>query len=447
MARRRRKKLFDFIPFSFKQKQVLTWWHQNSPVCDSDGIITDGSVRAGKTIIMSLSYVLWAMFTFNEENFGMAGRTHGSFRRNVVIVLKIMLAAMGYKVEDKRSDNYLIISKGNVTNYFYIFGGANERSQDLVAGFTAAGFFFDEAARQVESFVNQAIARCSVEGSKIWFNCNPEGPYHWFKLNFIDEAVKKNLIRIQFRLTDNPSLSAKKRAFYERQFSGVFYDKYILGLWVIAEGIIYSMFNKSMIVNKVPRTVKMRHKWIGVDYGQSNATTFVLCGLGSDNRLWILDTYFHEGKTSQVQKSPSAYAKDFRKWLLKNGMEGYFVNYRYIFIDPSAKGFMLQLYEEGIPRIRQANNEVLKGIELLSSIIHNDYFRVLKHNIDVIKELSAYSWDPKGQERGEDKPIKQHDHCLDAIRYITNGTRIIWQKLNVTLPRNIVRELLDKEVA
>ena len=442
--RKRSKKLFQFVPFSGKQLRVLTWWHENSPVCDRDGIISDGSVRAGKTIIMSLSYVLWGMATFNEESFGMAGKTIGSFRRNVLIMLKIMLVVMGYHVHDHRSDNMLTISKGNVTNYFYIFGGNNERSQDLVAGFTAAGFFFDETTLQPESFVNQAIARCSVEGSKVWFNCNPDSPYHWFKTSFIDNLDQKNLIRVKFQLDDNPSLSESKKAMYRRMFSGVFYDRYILGLWVMAEGIIYSMFNhNTMVLKKVPSMVKMVHKWVGIDYGQSNATTFILCGLGSDNKLYILDEYYHEGRTSQIQKSPAACAKELRKWLLKNGMEGYFVNYRNIFCDPSAKGFMLQLHEEGIKGVRQANNEVVKGIELLSSIMQNDMFRVLAHCKHVLEELGAYSWDPKGQERGEDKPVKQHDHCLDAIRYVTNSTRQTWQRLNVVMERSVVKQAIS----
>ena len=180
---------FKFQPFSQKQKQILTWWVPTSPVKDYDGIIADGAIRSGKTVCMSLSYVLWAMTTFNGCNFGMCGKTIGSFRRNVLFWLKQMLKSRGFKVVDHRSDNMLEISRGEVLNYFYIFGGKDESSQDLVQGITLAGVFFDEVALMPESFVDQATGRCSVDGSKYWFNCNPAGPYHWFKANWIDRAI------------------------------------------------------------------------------------------------------------------------------------------------------------------------------------------------------------------------------------------------------------------
>lgn len=180
---------FHFSPFSQKQKQVLTWWCEGSPVHDKDGIIADGAIRSGKTISMSLSFAMWAMSTFNGQNFAMCGKTIGSFRRNVLFWLKLMLRSRGYSITDHRADNLLTIRKKGKENYFYIFGGKDERSQDLIQGITLAGVFFDEVALMPESFVNQATGRCSVKGSKFWFNCNPDGPYHWFKLNWIDKST------------------------------------------------------------------------------------------------------------------------------------------------------------------------------------------------------------------------------------------------------------------
>lgn len=178
---KRIKRVFKFQPFSKKQRMVLNWWCKDSPVKDSDGIIADGAIRSGKTVSMSLSFIMWAMSSFNGENFAMCGKTIGSFRRNVLSGLKMMLHSRGYTVADHRADNLVIITKGDVTNYFYIFGGKDERSQDLIQGITLAGVFFDEVALMPESFVNQATGRCSIDGSKYWFNCNPDGPYHWFK--------------------------------------------------------------------------------------------------------------------------------------------------------------------------------------------------------------------------------------------------------------------------
>ena len=180
---------FHFSPFSKKQKQVLTWWCKESPVHDKDGIIADGAIRSGKTVSMSLSFVMWAMSSFAGQNFAMCGKTIGSFRRNVLFWLKLMLRSRGYSITDHRADNLVVVRKNGIENYFYIFGGKDERSQDLIQGITLAGVFFDEVALMPESFVNQATGRCSVKGSKFWFNCNPDGPYHWFKVNWIDKST------------------------------------------------------------------------------------------------------------------------------------------------------------------------------------------------------------------------------------------------------------------
>lgn len=424
--------IFEFKPFSRKQKKVLTWWTDKSPMHDRDAIICDGAVRSGKTLIMSLSYIIWSMSTFNGKNFGMAGKTIGSFKRNVWFPLKVMLLSRGYSIRKVPEINdAFIISKrtkeGITSNQYYIFGGRDERSQDLVQGFTSAGFFFDEVALMPESFVDQAIARCSEEGAKIWFNCNPEGPFHWFKVNWIDDLKGKNAFRLHFSLDDNPSLSEKKKNFYKRMFRGVFFDRFINGRWVLAEGVIYSMFQKEFVIDKVPKNVNILKRWIGIDYGQSNATVFLLIGLGTDDKLYILDEYYHSGRKDVIQKSPTKYSKDYFKWKIKNGVEGVPVRKDATYIDPSAKGFSLQLYEDGERQIRQADNEVLRGIELVSSLLDSDMIRVLKKCKNTVSEFSSYRWDPKGQERGEDIPIKQDDHCMDALRYVCNGNRLLLQ--------------------
>lgn len=234
-----KKAKFKFQPFSLKQRKVLNWWCADSPVKDMDGIIADGAIRSGKTVSMSLSFILWAMTCFDSQNFGMCGKTIGSFRRNVLFWLKLMLISRGYRVKDSRADNLLIVSRKGTENYFYIFGGKDERSQDLIQGITLAGVFFDEVALMPESFVNQATGRCSVAGSKFWFNCNPDGPKHWFKLNWIEKQKEKNLIYLHFTMDDNLSLSEAIKSRYKAMYVGVFYQRYILGLWVAAEGVIF----------------------------------------------------------------------------------------------------------------------------------------------------------------------------------------------------------------
>ena len=218
--------------FSRKQKMVLTWWVPGSPYADKDGIICDGSIRSGKTTCMGLSFVIWAMEMFSGKNFAMCGKTIQSLHRNVIKDLKGRLEARGYRVEEHRSDNSMTVSKGKASNEFYFFGGKDEGSQSLIQGITLAGVFFDEVALMPESFVDQATGRCSVDGSKYWFNCNPEGPDHYIKTEWIDRIGEKNLIRIHFTMRDNPSLSERIIQRYESLYSGVFYDRFIRGLWM-----------------------------------------------------------------------------------------------------------------------------------------------------------------------------------------------------------------------
>jgi len=160
--------VFHFLPFSQKQKKVLSWWVPGSPFYDYDGIIADGAIRSGKTVSMETSFLLWAMNTYGGQSFALCGKTIGSLRRNVLRDFKKIATSRGYEVTEKRSEKLIIISGKGVTNSFYYFGGRDESSQDLIQGMTLAGVLFDEVALMPESFVNQATGRCSVEGSKFW---------------------------------------------------------------------------------------------------------------------------------------------------------------------------------------------------------------------------------------------------------------------------------------
>lgn len=441
--------LFKFKPFSKKQRKILNWWCPDSPVKDKDGIIADGAIRSGKTISMSLSYILWAMSEFNGQNFGMCGKTIGSFRRNVLFWLKLMLKSRGYKVTDHRADNLVIVSGGDVENYFYVFGGKDERSQDLIQGITLAGCFFDEVALMPESFVNQATGRCPVDGSKFWFNCNPDGPYHWFKLNWIDkstgylgkekvaemkqkaeeegkDAGLKEILYLHFTMDDNLSLSEKIKARYRSMYSGVFYDRYIRGLWVVAEGIIYDMFDKTKhVVNNLKNIINTKY-YVSCDYGTQNATVFLLWAKDSDGRWVVVKEYYYSGRDEDVQKTDTEYADDLKEWL--GGIRP-----QKIIIDPSAASFIAELKKRGYA-IRQAENDVLDGIRFVASLLNEGKIAVHESCVNTILEFNSYIWDAKASERGEDKPVKQHDHAMDAVRYFCYT--IIRKLNNVSVPIN-----------
>ena len=420
---------FQFKPFSDKQKQVLTWWCPDSPVKDMDGIIADGAIRSGKTVCMSLSFVMWAMENCSGQNFGMCGKTIGSFGRNVAFWLKLMLKSRGYAVSDHRADNLMIVSKYGVENYFYIFGGKDERSQDLIQGITLAGVFFDEVALMPESFVNQATGRCSVDGSKYWFNCNPDGPYHWFKLKWIDRSAGylgkeraaelqakgealKQLLYLHFTMDDNLSLSEKIKARYRSMYTGVFYKRYIMGLWAMAEGIIYDMFSEEKHVKPIRdffQRLINTNRYVSIDYGTQNATVFLLWNKGVDGKWYCIREYYYSGRDKGVQKTDAEYADDLSEWLEDTKVKA-------VIVDPSAASFIAELRKRGYS-VLKAKNDVEDGIRLVGTLLNREKIMFSSSCVNTIMEFASYIWDEKAAERGEDAPIKQHDHAMDAVRY------------------------------
>ena len=231
--------------FSAKQMELLTWWTPWSPWRDRDAVICHGAVRSGKTFCMGLSFVSWAMAEKEGESFAICGKTRGGVERNLLVPLVPQLERLGFRCRLQRGRGLLEISRGGRKNRFWLFGGRDEGAGALIQGVTLAGVLLDEAALMPRSFVEQAVARCSVEGSRLWFNCNPEHPGHWLYREWILGAEKKNALVLHFRMEDNPSLSPGMLERYKRLYTGPFYRRYVLGEWAAASGAVYPFFNRS----------------------------------------------------------------------------------------------------------------------------------------------------------------------------------------------------------
>lgn len=413
-------------PPSWKQLFAETWWlHPKYKY--KTAFIADGSIRTGKTMWMSLGFVQWAMDQFNGFDFIMAGKTIMSLRRNVIKGLIKRLRGLGYVITDKKSENMLIITLGDVTNQFYLFGGKDEASQDLVQGLTAAGVYFDEVALMPESFVNQATGRAlTVPCHKYWFNCNPGNPFHYFKTEWIDGRTKKNAIRLHFDMKDNPILSDKDIEDASNMYTGAFYERYILGNWVSADGLVYPNFNRDkMVVDSIPEGVQLTKSLISVDYGIYHPMVFEKWQLGT-NRVWYCtDLYYFDGSKAQVQKDDQQYANDFDVFCRD-------VNPIAIVIDPSASSFIKALQMRGYYQIKKANNDVNNGIRLTQTRMDDGSIKFLNttHMQPLFKELSTYSWNMKAAENGVDAVIKKFDHGCDSIRYMVNYALQIKPKTN-----------------
>lgn len=415
---------FEFKPFSRKQKKLMTWWTKHSPHNDKDVVIADGAVRSGKTTAIINGFFDWSLAEFSGQNFILAGKSKGALTRNVINPAKQMLAAKGIKFNHIRSTEEPRIEIGG--NKYYLFGANDKSAKDTLQGLTAAGSLLDEVALFPENFVEEVYARCSVTNSKHWWNCNPQGPNHYLKEKYIDQADEKNILRLQFRLDDNLTLSEQIKNRYKQMFDGVFYQRNILGMWVLAEGLVYSNFNRDEnIVDELPDMIQ---HWISIDYGTANPTAFVLVGLGTDNKFYIIDEYRHSGRDG-IAKTDKQYAEDLQKFIEKHDIIP-----QWIFIDPSAKSFITQLYQlrssfKPFKRVAKANNEVLDGIRRVGSLVGERKMLVHKKCEEIINEFQSYSWDPKKQEVGEDAPIKENDHSLDALRYCISGIQKIYKKV------------------
>ncbi|MDF2631773.1 MAG: family phage terminase large subunit, partial [Caproiciproducens sp.] len=287
----------EFKAFSKKQLQALSWWCPGSPFSGRDAIICDGAVRSGKTLCLGISFAAWALCCFNDRSFAICGKTIRSLKRNLITTLLPALQEAGFHCRMKESENCMELSFGGRCNRFYLFGGRDEGSSALIQGITLSGVLFDEVALMPRSFVEQALARCSVEGSKFWFNCNPENPQHWFYREWIQNTERKNALYLHFTMEDNPSLSPAMIARYRGLYSGTFYERFVLGKWVAAQGLVYPFMTRAMLCDPPHDCESFA---VSCDYGTVNPSSFGLWG--KKNGVWYrLDEYYFDSRSTGTQ--------------------------------------------------------------------------------------------------------------------------------------------------
>lgn len=397
----------EFVPFSQKQLFVLNWWCKNSRFHNKNGIICDGAVRSGKTLCMSLSFICWAFYSFGNTSFALCGKTIASLRRNVVTPLLPVLRELGFCCDFKISRNYLEISKDNVTNRFYLFGGRDESSAALIQGMTLGGVMLDEVVLMPRSFVEQAIARCSLENAKYFFNCNPEHPYHWFYTEWIKKHKEKNVLYLHFTMEDNPSLSKTVKNRYKSLYSGAFYERFIEGKWVAADGLVYPMFDYNRHIKSCDGAI--REYYLSCDYGTVNPFSLGLWGKGDDG-WYRLDEYYHSSRDKGIQLTDEEYYKELERLAGDRRIEA-------LIIDPSAASFIQTVRRHSKYRVIKAENNVLCGINRVCQALKNDEIFFSPNCTDLIREFSVYRWD-NGIKK--DAPKKENDHAMDDMRYFVS---------------------------
>ena len=397
----------SYQAFSPKQKRVLTWWTPGSADAGFEALVCDGAVRSGKTLAMGLSFFLWAMTMFDGRRFGVCGKTIASLRRNVLSEILPRMEALGAKWKEKRTENLVTVTFRGHRNQFYIFGGRDESSASLIQGITFAGILLDEVALMPRSFVEQACARCSVAGSRLWFNCNPAGPGHWFYKTWILEAEQRNCLRLHFTMEDNPSLTEEIRPRYQRLYTGVFYRRFILGQWAQAEGRVYDFFEPEM-VKPVPQGPF--DKWyVSCDYGTVNPTSMGLWGRCRGVWYRVKEFYF-SSRREMRQMTDEEYAQALADLAGERHLTA-------VIVDPSAASFIEVLRRKGWA-VRKADNDVLSGIRLTSDCLKDGRIVICEGCADALREMDEYVWDLSSG--AKDRVRKEHDHAMDDMRYFVS---------------------------
>lgn len=392
---------------SDRQLLAATWWNRPR-FRDREAIICDGAVRSGKTICMADGFLLWSMARFNGQTFGICGKTIASLRRNVVMNLHDWLSGTGLQIEEKRSENKIVVTYGDRSNTYFLFGGQDESSYMLIQGITLAGVLLDEVVLMPRTFVEQACARCSVPGSKMWFNCNPAGPEHWFYKEWVLKCREKNALHLHFTMEDNLALDPAIKRRYETLYTGVFYRRYILGEWCMAEGLVYQFDKEAHCVAELPEEAKQFYgEWyISCDYGTLNPFSAGLWWLHNGHAIRVAE-YYYSGRNNSQMKTDEEYYEELEKLAGDRQI-------RAVIVDPSAASFIATIRRHGRFSVRKARNEVLPGIRMTATMLKTGLIEIHEECRDAIREFGLYRWDEKGE---VDKPIKENDHAMDDIRY------------------------------
>lgn len=405
---------------SAKQKIILAF-----PYSKYDALICDGAVRSGKTSIMMWSFVRWAMESFNGQRFGVCGRTVDSCTKNIIVPFTAMgLAKEKYMIRWRRGDKVMEVRRGAVTNYFEVFGGKDEASYTLIQGRTLAGVLLDEVVLMPRSFVEQALTRCSVDGAKLWFSCNPGSPQHWFYTEWIQRHEARNTLYLHFEMTDNPGLSQKTLERYQAMFSGVFYDRYIRGLWVLAEGLIYPMFGEGCLVDNPPQGGQY---YISCDYGTLNPFSAGLWCWDGKTATRVAE-YYYSGRQEQQHKTDEDYYTALEQLAGDKPVQA-------VIVDPSAASFIEVIRRHKRFPVRKAKNDVLAGINTTARFLQDGTIKIHRSCSACIREFGLYRWDEKAE---TDRPVKENDHAMDDIRYF--AYTVLRQKAGKTVYQSLLQE-------
>lgn len=410
----------DALPLSPKQIRSIAQSKRSRISCWS------GAVRSGKTIASLVAFLIALAEAPTSGIVVIAGRTLQTIERNLIEPLQdpALFGEIAKLVVHTRGSTTATILGRTV----HLIGAADARAEGRLRGLTACLAMIDEATLVPESFFQQMLARLSVPGARLLITTNPDGPAHWLRRKFILRADDLDLAHWHFTLDDNPSLDPRYVAALKAEYVGLWYRRFILGQWILAEGAIFDMWDEE---RHVETTVPTITRWVGTgcDYGTVNPFVGLVGGLGTDRRLHLVAEYRYDSRLNRRQKTDAEYStalQDFHASVELPGTTLRGVRPEYVCVDPSAASFVTQLFRDSVPGVTLADNAVLDGIRMMATLLGNDRLRVHRSCKGFLEEVGSYAWDDAAAEKGEDKPIKVDDHSVDAARYLIKTTEPLW---------------------
>ncbi len=359
-----------------------------------------GAVRSGKTYSSILKLI--DVIKNGPEGSGMIiGVNRDTIQRNVLLELYKFL---GFSPPSTKTTETKLYGRN-----IYFVGAHDEGAVRRIQGSTLAFAYVDEATCIPAPFWRMLLSRLSIRNSQLLATCNPEGPAHWLKKEFIERADELDLAHWNFQLDDNPSLDEKYKEDLKKEYTGMWYKRYILGEWAVAHGLIYDGFDHDNLYEN-----PMEHPnyyIVGIDYGTTNATAAVLCAVTPNRwpQIRVEEEYYYDSAQKGRSKGDDELAQDIKDFIAYRNVSA-------VYVDPAAASLKIELRKKDLPVI-DAKNDVLPGIKVTSKFISNKNIVIHKSCKTLTEHIQSYAWDPKAADRGEDKPVKVNDHILDALRY------------------------------
>jgi PBSX family phage terminase large subunit len=385
-----------------------------------------GAVAAGKTVASLLAFLLAVKDAPDSGLIVMCGWTLQSIERNLIDPLQDERLFGDFAAQTHHTTGSTMAKI--LGRDVHLIGASDSRAEARIRGATIALAYLDEAVLVPESFWVMMLSRLRVPNAKLLATTNPAGPQHWLRRDFVTRAAEVRMRHWHFTLDDNPFL---ERAFVEglkAQYTGIWFKRYIQGLWVAAEGAVYDMWDEDRHVVDIMPPIE-RWLGLGIDHGTVAPFAALLLGLGVNKKLYLAAEWRYDSRQAHRQLTDSEYSQKLRTWLTQvpipaSQIRG--VRPEWVIVDPAAAGFRTQLAYDGMNPVL-ANNEVLTGIRLVSTLLGRGDLLVHRSCTGWIGEIGGYSWDDKAAAVGEDKPVKVDDHSLDGGRYVTLSTKALWQ--------------------